>query len=97
MSAQALHDGQPVADKKRRAPIPPDFMRALVVLSVVPAYLIGGALVGYLADRLLNTFPFLTAAGLLVALVFAVRDLLKLRDEFNTEHEEKEHEDEPQR
>jgi F0F1-type ATP synthase assembly protein I len=97
MSAQALHDGHEGAKKKRPNLLPPDFLRALVVLSVVPAYLIGGALVGYIADRMLNTFPFLMAVGLLVALAFAVRDLLKLRDEFHTEHEGKEPEDELQR
>ena len=88
MSAQALHDEKPSGEKKPRGLLPPDFLHILVVLSVVPAYLIGGALVGYLADRLLNTFPFLIAAGLLVALVFAVRDLLRLRNEFAGGHED---------
>jgi F0F1-type ATP synthase assembly protein I len=83
MSGQALHESQPDGKKGRRSLFPPDFMRILTVLSVVPAYAIGGALLGYVADRAFGTSPFLIAAGLLIALALAVRDLLRLRNEFH--------------
>lgn len=91
MCAQALHDsdqGNQGKKQDRRGLISSEFLHILTVLSVVPAYLIGGALIGYLLDRLFGTFPFIMAAGLLAALVFAVRDLLRLRDEFQGGHDD---------
>ena len=84
MCAQSLHDREPRGSepKDRQNLIPPDFLRILALVSVIPSYLIGGGLIGFLLDRLSGTFPFMTTAGLLVALVFAVRDTLRLRSEF---------------
>jgi F0F1-type ATP synthase assembly protein I len=59
--------------------IPREYLRTLAVWSLVPGYTIAGALVGYAADRWLGTFPYLTALGLLVALILAVRDIYRLR------------------
>jgi hypothetical protein len=62
--------------------IPREFVRALAVWSLIPSYMLAGGLLGYLADRLVGVFPYITGAGLLAALVMAVRDMLRLRDEF---------------
>jgi F0F1-type ATP synthase assembly protein I len=52
----------------------------LAVWSVVPAYLIAGAFLGWLADRWLGTWPFGMAIGLIFALALAVRDIIRLRE-----------------
>jgi len=67
--------------QKRPGLIPPDFLKVIAVWSLIPSYLLAGAVLGYLADTGLGWFPYLTGAGLLVALVVAVRDMLRLRDE----------------
>lgn len=61
--------------------IPREFLRVISVWSLIPSYLLAGGLLGYFADRLLGWFPYVTGLGLLLALVFAVRDMLRLRDE----------------
>jgi hypothetical protein len=61
--------------------IPREFLRLIAVWSLIPSYLVAGGLIGYLVDRWLNLFPYITGLGLLVALAFAVRDMLRLRDE----------------
>jgi hypothetical protein len=61
--------------------IPREFLRVIAIWSLIPSYSAAGALVGYLADRFLGWFPYLTGAGLLIALVMAVRDVYRLRDE----------------
>lgn len=60
--------------------IPREFLRVLAVWSVVPAYLIAGAFLGWLADRWLGTWPFGMAIGLIFALALAVRDIIRLRE-----------------
>jgi F0F1-type ATP synthase assembly protein I len=60
--------------------IPREFLRAIAVWSLIPAYLLAGAFLGWLVDRWLGTWPFGAGIGLLVALGFAVRDMLRLRD-----------------
>lgn len=62
--------------------IPPEFLRVIAVWSLVPAYVLAGAFVGYLLDRWFGTFPYLLGLGLLVALVMSVRDMFRLRNEF---------------
>lgn len=59
--------------------IPREYLRVMAVWSLVPSYAIAGGLIGYAADRWLDTFPYLTALGLLLALVLAVRDIYRLR------------------
>lgn len=61
--------------------IPREFLRVIAVWSLIPAYLLAGAFVGWLFDRWLHSFPFGIGIGLVLALVLAVRDMLRLRDE----------------
>lgn len=56
-------------------------LKLIAVWSLIPTYSLAGGLIGLGLDRWLHTFPFLTGAGLVVAFGFAVRDMLKLRDE----------------
>jgi len=62
--------------------IPREFLKVIAVWSLVPGYLLAGGFMGYAADTWLHTFPFLTGAGLILALVLAVRDMLRLRHMF---------------
>jgi hypothetical protein len=62
--------------------IPREFLRVIAVWSLIPSYLLAGAFLGYLADRFVGWYPYLTGAGLLLALVLAVRDMMRLRDAF---------------
>jgi hypothetical protein len=61
--------------------VPREFLRTIAVWSLVPSYLLAGAFLGYLADRFLGWFPYVTGLGLLAALALAVRDMYRLRDE----------------
>ena len=61
--------------------IPREFLRVIAIWSLIPSYSAAGGFLGYLADRFLGWFPYLTGAGLLIALVMAVRDVYRLRDE----------------
>jgi hypothetical protein len=56
-------------------------LRLIAVWSLIPTYSLAGGLIGYGLDRWLGTFPFITGAGIVVAFGFAIRDMLKLRDE----------------
>ena len=60
---------------------PMDVLKLISVWSLIPTYSLAGGLIGYGLDRWLHTFPWLTGAGLVVAFGFAIRDLLRLRDE----------------
>ena len=60
--------------------IPREYLRTIAIWSLIPGYAIAGAVVGYFADKWLGTSPYLTALGLLLALVLAVRDIYRLRD-----------------
>lgn len=62
--------------------IPREFLRVIAIWSLIPAYMFAGAFFGWLADTALHTFPYGIGVGLLLALVLAVRDMLRLRDEF---------------
>lgn len=62
--------------------IPREFLKVIAVWSLIPGYLLAGGFMGYAADKWLNTFPYLTGAGLILALVLAVRDMLRLRHMF---------------
>jgi F0F1-type ATP synthase assembly protein I len=57
-----------------------DFMRLIAIWSIVPAWLIGGAFLGWLADLWLHTFPYGVGIGLVVGLALSVRDVMRLRD-----------------
>jgi F0F1-type ATP synthase assembly protein I len=62
--------------------IPREFMRAIAVWSLIPAYLLAGAFLGWLVDTWLHTSPYGVGIGLIIALILAVRDMLRLRDDF---------------
>lgn len=57
-----------------------DFMRLVAIWSIVPAWLIGGAFLGWLVDQWLHTFPYGVGIGLMVGLALSVRDVMRLRD-----------------
>jgi hypothetical protein len=58
-----------------------EFLKLLGIWSLIPTYTLAGGLIGYGLDRWLGTFPLVTGAGILVAFGFAIRDMLRLRDE----------------
>jgi len=72
--------GRPRIDRPHADLIPAEFLRVIAVWSLIPAYLLAGAFLGYLMDRWLHTWPFGVGIGLIIALGFAVRDMLRLRD-----------------
>ena len=57
-----------------------EFMRAVAIWSIVPAWLIAGAFLGWLVDLWLHTFPYGVGIGLVVGLILSVRDVMRLRD-----------------
>ena len=60
--------------------IPKEFLKVLAVWSLIPGYLVAGGFIGYMLDRWLKLFPYLTGAGFILALLMAVRDMLRLRE-----------------
>lgn len=62
--------------------IPREYLRLIAAWSLIPSYLVAGGLIGYGLDTWLHVFPYLTGVGLLLALVLAVRDMLRLRREW---------------
>lgn len=69
------------AHRRNMELIPPEFLRIIAVWSLIPSYLLAGGFLGFLVDRWLGWFPYLTGVGILLSLVIAVRDMLRLRDE----------------
>jgi len=61
--------------------IAPELLKQIGVWSVIPTYTVAGGLIGYALDRWLGTFPWIMAAGIVIAFGFAIRDMLRLRDE----------------
>ena len=57
-----------------------DFMRLVAVWSIVPTWLIGGAFLGWLVDLWLHTSPYGIGIGLIVGLILAVRDMMRLKN-----------------
>jgi len=82
--SSAYPSGQPGTGSgpEHRQPdlIPREFLRVIAVWSLIPAYLLAGAFLGWFIDAWFQTFPYGIGIGLIVALVFAVRDMLRLRD-----------------
>ncbi len=60
--------------------IPREYLRVIAVWSLIPSYMFAGAVIGYFLDRWLGWFPYLTAGGLLLALLVATRDMMRLKD-----------------
>jgi hypothetical protein len=84
MSPTVVHGPSHVDSDPDRPPdlIPREFLRVIAIWSLVPAYLAAGAFLGWLADLGLHTSPYGIGVGLLLGLVLAVRDMLRLRDGF---------------
>jgi len=62
--------------------IPREYLRLIALWSLIPGYLLAGGFIGWIVDSWVNTFPYLTGVCLIVALAVAVRDMIRLRDEF---------------
>jgi F0F1-type ATP synthase assembly protein I len=75
------HHDELEADRKPDL-ISREFMRLIAIWSIVPAWLIGGAFLGWLVDLWLHTFPYGVGIGLIVGLALSVRDVMRLRDSF---------------
>lgn len=61
--------------------VPHEFVKIIAVWSLIPSYMLAGGFIGYLVDRWLHWFPYITGLGLLFALALAVRDMWRLKDE----------------
>ncbi len=57
-------------------------LKIVAIWSLIPSYLAAGGAIGYGLDKWLNTFPYITGAGILVAFSFAVRDMMRLKKEW---------------
>lgn len=60
--------------------IPKEFLKIIAVWSLIPSYIVAGGFIGYVIDQSLKVFPYATGAGILLALILSVRDMLRLRD-----------------
>jgi F0F1-type ATP synthase assembly protein I len=76
------HGSAGVESNKRPDLIPREFLSVIAVWSLIPAYALAGAFLGWLVDKWLDTSPYGLGVGLLVALAVAVRDMMRLRNEF---------------
>ncbi len=56
-------------------------LRILAVWSLIPTYMLAAGAIGYALDRWLHTSPYVLLVCLLVGFSFAIRDMLKLREE----------------
>ena len=68
--------------KPSQSLIAPEFLKTIAVWSVIPAYLLAGGALGWLADKWLGTSPYLLGLGLLIALILSVRDVARLRHQW---------------
>ncbi len=82
MTTQSVPGHDDSTSKPSQSLIAPEFLKVIAVWSVIPAYLLAGAALGWLADKWLGTAPYLMGLGLLIALVLAVRDVARLRHEW---------------
>jgi len=57
-------------------------LKIVAVWSLIPSYIAAGGAIGYGLDKWLNTFPYITGAGILVAFSLAVRDMMRLKKEW---------------
>ena len=82
MCATDLNDHPEQIDDGRKPDlISRDFMRLITVWSIVPAWLIGGAFLGWLTALWLHfPYPYGIGIGLVLGLVMSVRDVLRIRD-----------------
>jgi hypothetical protein len=57
-------------------------LKIVAIWSLIPSYIAAGGAIGYGLDKWLNTFPYITGAGILVAFSLAVRDMMRLKKEW---------------
>jgi hypothetical protein len=79
-------DSVPGHDDKHasKSLISPEFLRIITLWSVIPAYMIAAAALGYFVGHYLApaATPYIMGAFLLLALVLAVRDVARIRREW---------------
>ncbi len=78
MTSESVH-GHDDRQSPSTSLIAPEFLKLIAVWSVIPAYLLAGGALGWLADQWLGTAPYLMGLGLLLALALSVRDVARLR------------------
>lgn len=57
-------------------------LKIVAIWSLIPSYIAAGGAIGWGLDKWLNTFPFITGAGILAGFGLAVRDMLRLKKEW---------------
>jgi F0F1-type ATP synthase assembly protein I len=57
------------------------YLRIVAIWSLVPGYTIAAGILGYFLDQWFGTWPFIFTGCLVIALVLAVRDMIRLRKE----------------
>lgn len=82
MSPVTTNDSTTGQHHPNREMIPREFLHVIAVWSLIPSYLVAGGFVGWIIDRWIGTFPYLTGLFILGALAMSVRDMMRLRDEF---------------
>lgn len=80
MRTSSVDHHDDIGEAKHPDLISRDFMRLIAIWSIIPAWLIGGAFLGWLVDQWLHTFPYGVGIGLVVGLALSVRDVMRLRD-----------------
>ncbi len=65
-----------------RSLISTKLLKIVAIWSLIPSYIAAGGAIGYGLDKWLNTFPYITGAGILVAFSLAVRDMMRLKKEW---------------
>lgn len=75
---------------KKTKLVPDEFLRIIAIWSVIPSYLLAGGLIGYGIDTWIGTFPYITGIGMILALVLAVKDMMRLRETVFKKKDEKE-------
>lgn len=82
MNSDSLHGHDDKHSSKSL--ISPEFLRIMTLWSVIPAYMIAAAVLGYFVGYFLApaATPYIIGGFLLVALILAVRDVARIRREW---------------
>ncbi len=59
----------------------PTPLKILAVWSLIPTYMLAGGAIGYGLDRWWKTFPLATGVCLMIGFGFAIRDMMKLKEQ----------------
>ena len=81
MTRAAEHGPSPSKRDPRNDLIPREYLKIIAVWSLIPGYLVAGLFVGWLLDRWWGSYPWMMAICVLAALVMAVRDVYRLKDQ----------------